>query len=102
MIPLQENVGSEFLKFSGLKMLVIIVIMLFLRDMQPRNISSSMVIGLSHTLVPSANNHGWWSIPSLHHPVKSHYCTIDARCVYNFVGKYVYLMCTLNHMITAE
>ena len=27
-----------------------------------------------------ANNHGWWSIPRLHRPIKSHYCIINA-CV---------------------
>ena len=33
-----------------------------------------------------ANNHGWRSIPGLHRPVKSRYCTIEysevVKCVY--------------------
>ena len=33
-----------------------------------------------------ANNHGWQSIPRLHRPVKSHYCTIIELTVYVWRG----------------
>ena len=41
-----------------------------------------MVIGLSPSLVCQANNHGWWSIPRLHCPIKSHYCTIGGTHIH--------------------
>ena len=47
--------GQWFLSQDNLVKLIIIVIMLFFRAMQSRNGPSSMVIGLSHSLVPSAS-----------------------------------------------
>ena len=72
-------------QFACIIQLVIIVIMLFFRDMQSRNRPLSMVIDVSHTYqwMCQANNHGWRAIPRLHCPVKSHSCTITESGYFN-------------------